>query len=74
MLGEQEKHMATSIQTIETRVTKEDDPSTRLRQLGNRQQDLSAYGRSGYVLVNTVAIESLDYVTLVDTLQRVDAD
>ena len=72
MLGEQEKHMATSIQTIETRVTK-DDPPTQLRQLGNRQQDLSAYGRSGYVLVNTVAIESLDYMTLVDTLQRVDA-
>ena len=55
MLGEQEKHMATSIQTIETRVTK-DDPPTQLRQLGNRQQDLSAYGRSGYLLVNTVAI------------------
>ena len=74
MLGEQEKHVTNSIQTIQTNVTKTDDPAARARQLGYRQQDLSDHARIGYVLVSTVTIDSPETATIVDTLQRIDAN
>ncbi|MCU1416122.1 MAG: hypothetical protein JWP32_296 [Schumannella sp.] len=66
--------MANSIQTIQTNVTKDDEPATRARQLSYRQEDLTGHARIGYVLVSTITIDSPDVVTIVDTLQRIDAD
>ena len=72
MLAETERDMATtSIQTIETRVTKEDSEGmARSRQLANRSEDLTSYARAGYTLAHTAVIEGTDYVTFVDTLTR----
>jgi hypothetical protein len=66
--------MATmSIQTIETRVTKDDNEiQARSRQLANRSEDLSSHARVGYVLTHTATIDTTEYVTFVDTLTRVN--
>ena len=64
-----------SIQTVESRVTKDDDQAqNRLRQLAERQQDLASYGRNGYSLTHTYVIEGVEYVTFVDTLTRDNDD
>lgn len=72
MLGETERHMTTTtIQTLETRVTKDDDEAlARSRQLANRSEDLNSYGRNGYTLAHTAVIEGADFLTFVDTLTR----
>lgn len=66
--------MATmSIQTIETRVTKDDNEiQAQSRQLANRSEDLSSHARVGYALTHTTTIDGTDYVTFVDTLTRVN--
>jgi len=64
--------MATmSIQTIETRVTKDDSETcARSHQLANRAEDLKSHAQVGYLLTHTTTIESTDYVTFADTLTR----
>ena len=62
-----------SIQTIETRVTKDDNESWSLSgQLANRGEDLSSHARAGYVLTHTATIDGTKQVTFVDTLTRVN--
>ena len=61
----------TSIQTIETRVPRDDSEGTaRSRQLANRGEDLAGYARAGYTLAHTAVVEGTDFVTFVDTLTR----
>ena len=63
--------MSQSIQTLESRVTKSDaDSMAKSRQIGHRAEALSNHARAGYRLTHTVAIESEEYVTFVDTLVR----
>jgi len=63
----------TSIQSIETRVSKDDtEGMARSRQLANRSEDLSSYGQHGYTLAHTAVIEGTEFVTFVDTLTRIN--
>ena len=63
----------TSIQTIETRVPKDDNEgAARSRQLAYRGEDLTSHARAGYVLAHTATIDGTEYVTFVDTLTRVN--
>jgi hypothetical protein len=63
--------MTQSIQTIQTRVTRDDnETAARSRQLANRGEELASYARSGYTLAHTAAIETAEAVTFVDTLTR----
>lgn len=63
----------TSIQTIETRVAKDDNESwTRRRQLANRSEDLTSYAQASYALAHTATIEGTEFVAFVDTLTRVN--
>ena len=63
--------MTHSIQTIQTRVTRDDNESAaRSRQLANRGEELTSYARHGYTLAHTAAIESAESVTFVDTVTR----
>ena len=63
----------TSIQTIETRVTKtDDDHRGRTRQLAQRSEDLENHARAGFSLAHTATIDTAEYVTFVDTLTRVN--
>lgn len=60
--------------STQANVTKTDDAPTCARQLGYRQEDLGNHACIGYVLVSTVTIDSPEVVTIVDTLQRIDAN
>ena len=73
-VGRTERYMATtSIQTIETRVSRDDNGGfARSGQLANRNQDLASYGQQGYTLAHTAVIEGTEFVTFVDTLTRIN--
>jgi hypothetical protein len=63
----------TSIQSVETPVSKDDSESmARSRQLANRSEDLASYGQHGYTLAHTAVIDGSEFVTFVDTLTRIN--
>jgi hypothetical protein len=59
-----------SITTIVTfvPVVTEDALQRQLRKLGERDEDLSRYGRAGWELSHTATITGPEFVTFVDTL------
>ncbi len=59
----------THIETITTRVEREDDSRT-IQRLQNRADDLNNYGRSGYELASTVTVPSGEYTIIIDTLTK----
>lgn len=61
----------THIETITTRIEREDDSRT-IQRLQNRADDLSSWGRSGYDLASTVTVPSGEWTIIVDTLTRND--
>jgi len=59
------------ITTLTTNVPIGDDEAgRRVAKLTERDEDLRAYGRSGYRVCTTVAIPNGDRVMIVDTLER----
>jgi len=50
--------------------TGDDEAGRRFAKLADRDEDLRAYGRSGYRVCTTVAIPNGDRVMIVDTLER----
>lgn len=59
-----------SIATLTTRLPAGDDPQRRAQKLYEREEDLRAHGRHGYVLGSSVVVPAGDDVLLVDTLLR----
>jgi hypothetical protein len=61
------------ITTVVTGVASGDtDGALRVRQLADRDADLAAHARAGYVLHSTQTITGGDRVTFVDTLTRTE--
>lgn len=57
--------------TVATAVpTSDDEGAKRLRQLADREEELNAHARIGFVLHSTHTIVGGDRVTFVDTLTR----
>lgn len=61
----------TRIETITTRVERENDERT-MNRLQTRADDLNSYGRSGYALASTITVPSGDYTLIIDTLTKTD--
>ncbi len=60
-----------SIETITTRVDREDDSRSYAR-LETRTADLDRYARSGYTLSSTVTVASGECTIIIDTLAKTD--
>ena len=60
-----------SIETITTRVDREDDSRSYAR-LETRTADLDRYARSGYTLSSTVTVASGECTIIIDTLTKTD--
>ena len=60
-----------SIDTITTRIDREDDSRTFAR-LETRTADLDLYARSGYTLSGTVTVSSGESTIIIDTLTKTD--
>jgi len=60
-----------SIDTITTRIDREDDSRTFVR-LETRTADLDRYARSGYTLSSTVTVASGESTIIIDTLTKTD--
>lgn len=54
--------------------TNELEHSRAMRQLANRDGDLTAIGLDGFELVSTVVLPGNDIVTLIDTFKRIDSE
>jgi len=62
-----------SFATLTTTLPTSDDERGRLlRNVGERDQQLYDYGRSGYRLAASVTVPGSDVVTVIDTLTRED--
>ena len=60
-----------SIDTISTRIDREDDSRSYTR-LETRTADLDRYARSGYTLSGTVTVSSGESTIIIDTLTKTD--
>ena len=60
-----------SIDTITTRIDREDDSRSYAR-LENRTADLDRYARSGYTLSSTVTVAARECTIIIDTLTKTD--
>jgi hypothetical protein len=61
----------TRIETITTRVEREDDSRT-IKRLETRTDELQSYGRSGYNLASTITVTSGEWTIIIDTLTKTD--
>lgn len=61
-----------SIATLTTRLPAVDEPQRRAQKLYEREEDLTAHGRRGYLLRSSVVVPAGDDVILLDTLSRED--
>ncbi len=60
-----------SIDTISTRIDREDDSRSNAR-LETRTAGLDRYARSGYTLASTVTVASGECTIIIDTLTKTD--
>jgi len=61
----------TTITTV-VPVVGEDEIQRQLRKLGERDQDLATYARSGWQLVHAATVSGPHFATFVDTLTQTD--
>lgn len=61
----------TRIETITTRIDREDDGRT-ITRLETRAEELQSYGRSGFELASTVTVPSAEWTIIIDTLTKTD--
>ncbi len=64
-----------SFTTVRTVVsTREGSESTNSERLGYRHADLQAAGDRGFELLNTVTIQTGEFITIADTLQKTNEE
>lgn len=64
--------MAQQVTTVTTVVPiiRDEGLQRQLKKLGERDSDLAHFGRNGWVLAHSHAIDGTDYTTFIDTLTR----